>query len=369
VKVLAAMSGGVDSGVAAALLAERGESVTGVTLKLWCYGTSPVSPRACCTLDAIDDARAVARRMGFPHFVVEAEEVFRARVLQPFLDAYASGRTPYPCALCNQHLKFGDLVGRMELIGASRLATGHYARVARTAGGDWALLRAADPDKDQSYALALIPYAVLERVEFPLGELDKAEVREHGRRLGLQLWDKPESQDLCFVPDGDYAGFAERKLGETRGTRPGAFVDGAGRKLGEHRGVFHYTVGQRRGLGLATGEPLYVLGIDAGANTVMVGPRPALFADGLVTSTVNWLLPGAPQPGTRASIRIRSRHEAAGGTLEPLADGRVRVRFDEPQSAVAPGQLAVFYAGDRVLGGAPIERAVSAAHDAVTAPA
>src|SRR5437867_12404405 len=173
------MSGGVDSAVAAALLAEQGHDVTGVTLKLWCYGKSPLSPRACCTLDAIEDARAVARRCGFPHFVVDAEDVFRARVLQPFLDAYASGRTPYPCALCNQHLKFGDLVSRMELIGADRLATGHYARVTTEVDGSRALRRAVDATKDQSYALALVPYAVLGRVEFPVGELDKSEVRAH----------------------------------------------------------------------------------------------------------------------------------------------------------------------------------------------
>ena len=227
-RVLAAMSGGVDSGVAAALLAEQGCDVTGVTLKLWCYGSSPVSPRACCTLDAMDDARGVARRMGFPHYVVDAEQVFRDRVLQPFLDDYATGRTPYPCALCNQHLKFGDLVSRMDSLGSQALATGHYARVARTDEGDWGLYRSADPAKDQSYALALIPYAVLPRVIFPLGGFVKDEVRAHGRRLSLTLWDKPESQDLCFVPDGDYAGFAERKLGETRGTESGAFVDGAG---------------------------------------------------------------------------------------------------------------------------------------------
>ncbi len=334
-KVLAAMSGGVDSGVAAALLAERGEAVTGVTLKLWCYGRSPVSPRACCTLDAIDDARAVARRMGFPHFVVEAEDIFRTRVLQPFLDDYARGRTPYPCALCNQHLKFGDLVARMDLIGADRLAT-----------------------KDQSYALALIPYAALARVEFPLGGLQKHEVRAHGERLGLETWDKPESQDLCFVPDGDYAGFMERSLGETRGTAPGAIVDAQGQRLGTHRGIIHYTVGQRRGLGLAAPEPLYVLSIGATDNTVVVGPRRALDAPGLLTAAANWLLPAPPAPGTRAEVKIRYQHAAAACRLHALADGRVEVRFDAPQPAVTPGQLAVFYAGDRVLGGAAIERAL-----------
>jgi len=358
VRVLAAMSGGVDSGVAAALLAERGDQVTGVTLKLWCYGASPVSERACCTLDAIGDAQAVARRMGFPHFVVEAEEVFRARVLQPFLDDYARGRTPYPCALCNQHLKFGDLVGRMELIGAERLVTGHYARVRTHDDGSVGLYRAADAAKDQSYALALVPYAALARAEFPLGDLEKREVRAHGARLGLALWDKPESQDLCFVPDRDYAGFMERRLGETRGIAPGAIVDRAGRRLGTHRGIIHYTVGQRRGLGLAAAEPLYVLALSAGDNAVVVGPRAALDAPGLRTAPANWLMPAPPAPGTRAEVKIRSHHAAAPARLEPLADGRVEVRFDVPQPAVTPGQLAVFYAGDRVLGGAPIEGAL-----------
>ena len=358
-KVLAAMSGGVDSGVAAALLAERGDAVTGVTLKLWCYGKSPVSERACCTLDAIDDARAVARRMGFPHYVVEAEEIFRARVLQPFLDDYAQGRTPYPCALCNQHLKFGDLIARMALTGADRLATGHYARVAALEDGSWGLYRAADAAKDQSYALALIPYTALAHVEFPLGGLQKHEVRAHGERLGLKVWDKPESQDLCFVPDGDYAGFMERSLGETRGTAAGAFVDAQGRRLGTHRGIIHYTVGQRRGLGLAASEPLYVLSIASADNTVVVGPRRALEAPGLLTTSANWLTPVPPAPGTRAEVKIRYHHAAAGCRLHPLEDGRVEVRFDAPQPAVTPGQLAVFYLGERVLGGASIERALN----------
>jgi len=358
--VLAAMSGGVDSAVAAALLAEQGHAVTGVTLKLWCYGTSPVSPRACCTLDAIDDARRVAARMGFPHFVVEAEEVFRARVLQPFLDAYAQGRTPYPCALCNQHLKFGDLVGRMELIGAEALVTGHYARVAPGPDGSPGLFRAADRDKDQSYALAMIPFDVLARVRFPLGELEKDAVRAHAARLGLSVWDKPESQDLCFVPDGDYAGFMVRNLGETRGTNPGPFVDRAGRVLGRHRGIIHYTVGQRRGLGLAASEPLFVLAIDAEANTVVVGGRAALESPGLVTGPANWLQPAPPAPGTRAQVQIRSRHRPAAARLHPQADGSVEVRFEAPQAAVTPGQACVFYDGDRVMGGAEIAHALAA---------
>ncbi|TMQ53258.1 MAG: tRNA 2-thiouridine(34) synthase MnmA [Candidatus Eisenbacteria bacterium] len=363
-KVLAAMSGGVDSAVAAALLAEQGHDVTGVTLKLWCYGRSPLSPRACCTLEAIDDARVVARRMGFPHFVIEAEEVFRARVLQPFLDAYASGRTPYPCALCNQSLKFGDLVSRMELVGADVLATGHYARVQQLAGGSHGLLRAADRSKDQSYALALVPYSVLPRVVFPLGALAKSEVRAHGERLGLAVWHKPESQDLCFVPDGDYAGFMVKNLGETRGLEPGPILSIDGRRLGTHRGVIHYTVGQRRGLGLAAPEPLYVIEIDAERNAVVVGPRSALEVPGLVTETANWLMPEPPPEGMRVEAKIRYQHAPAGARILPLDGGRVEVRFETPQPAVTPGQLAVFYDGDRVLGGATIARALATGRSA-----
>ena len=199
------------------------------------------------------------------------------------------------------------------------------------------------------------PHAVLARVEFPLGTLEKHEVRAHGQRLGLTLWDKPESQDLCFVPDGDYAGYMERQLGETRGTAPGRFEDAAGRPLGTHRGIIHYTVGQRRGLGLAAETPLYVIGIDAGRNAVTVGPRAALESPGLVTAAANWLMPAPPAAGTRAQVRIRAHHVPADATLTPRDDGGVEVRFDAPQAAVTPGQLAVFYDGDRVLGGAPIE--------------
>jgi len=367
-RVLVAMSGGVDSGVAAALLAEQGHEVIGVTLRLWCHGNGPEvdagarSPgrapvsgaRACCTLEAIEEARAVARRMGFPHHVVDAEEIFRARVMRPFLDDYAAGRTPYPCALCNQHLKFGDLIARLDSLGADRLATGHYARVEPLADGSPALLRAADPAKDQSYALALAPRAALPRVLFPLGALRKEQVREHGRRLGLALWDRPESQDLCFVPDGDYAGFVTRSPGGERSASPGPFEDSEGRRIGTHRGIVHFTVGQRRGLGLAGSEPLYVLAIDAGRNSVVVGPRAALDAPGLVTEPVNWLLSVPPEPGTPATVKIRYQHPGAAATLHPLGDGACEVRFETPQAAVTPGQLAVFYAGDRVLGGAGI---------------
>lgn len=353
-RVLAAMSGGVDSAVAAALLAEQGHEVTGVTLKLACYGKTPMSPRACCTLDAMDDARRVAMAMGFPYHVVDAEQVFKERVMMPWVEGYATGRTLYPCASCNQHLKFGDLVQRMAVANADRLATGHYARVAQDAAGVWGLYRAADATKDQTYALATIPYGVLARVVFPLGELPKTEVRAHAQRLGLSVWDKPESQDLCFVPDGDYAGYITGTLGERRGSEPGPFVDEQGRVIGTHRGILHYTIGQRKGLGIALGDRSYVIAIDATANTVTLGSRRALERPGLVTEAMNWLQPGPPEPGTRAHVRIRYNHAGAWATLTPQSDGGVEVRFDEPQLAVTPGQLAVLYDGDRCMGGGMI---------------
>ncbi len=359
-RVLAAMSGGVDSAVAAALAAEEGHEVTGVTLRLACYGATATSPRACCTLEAIDDARRTAMRMGFPHHVIDAEAVFRERVLMPFANGYAGGRTPYPCAACNEHLKFGDLVARLELTGADLLVTGHYAQVREAAPGEPGLYRAADAVKDQTYALALVPRAALARVRLPLGPLDKAAVRAHARRLGLSCWDKPESQDLCFVPDGDYAGYLVRTLGVTRGAEPGPFVDASGRRVGTHRGVLHYTVGQRRGLGLAGAEPLYVLAIDAAANTVTVGPRGALAVPALLTGRMNWLCARPPADGTRVLARIRYHHAGAPATVHAREDGAVELRFETPATAVAPGQLAVLYEGERCLGGAPIERALAA---------
>jgi tRNA-specific 2-thiouridylase len=293
-------------------------------------------------------------QMSFPYHVVDAEQVFKERVMQPWVDGYATGRTLYPCAACNQHLKFGDLVQRMELAAADKLATGHYARVRQEPDGSWGLYAARDAHKDQTYALATIPYAVLSRVLFPLGELEKSEVRAHALRLGLSVWDKPESQDLCFVPDGDYAGYITGTLKETRGTAPGAYIDTAGRRIGTHRGILHYTIGQRKGLGLAMHERWYVVAIDADANTVTLGPRAALERSGLVTGPVNWLLPAPVAPGTRANVRIRYNHAGGPATLWPQTDGTLEVAFEEPQLAVTPGQLAVLYMGERCLGGAEI---------------
>ena len=248
----------------------------------------------------------------------------------------------------------------MRLVDAEWLVTGHYARIEPDRAGGHALYRAVEGAKDQSYALALIPHATLAHTRFPLGSLTKDEVRAHAARLGLRVWDKPESQDLCFVPDGDYARFMRDQLGETRGSEPGTFVDLAGRAVGTHRGIARYTVGQRRGLGLAGAEPSYVIGIDAVQNTVTVGPRAALAATGLVTGPMNWLTATPPADGVWVAAQIRSSHPAAPATIAHRAEGGVEVRFDAPQSAIAPGQICVLYDGDRVLGGAPIARATAA---------
>jgi tRNA-specific 2-thiouridylase len=245
----------------------------------------------------------------------------------------------------------------MEALGADRLATGHYARIDRLPDGRVALRRAADASKDQTYALALVPYASLERAMFPLGELEKPAVRAHAERLGLRVWDKPESQDLCFVPDGDYAGFMTSKLHETRGTVAGPIETADGRRLGTHHGIIRYTVGQRRGLGIAAAERLYVIELDAARNAVVVGERSQLDRPGLETGPVNWLVSPSREP-LRADVQVRAHHVAAAAIVQPRPDGTAEVRFEAPQAAITPGQLAVFYDGDRVLGGGPIARPI-----------
>jgi tRNA-specific 2-thiouridylase len=347
------MSGGVDSSIAAALLAEAGWDVIGVTLKLWCYGESDdeATPRSCCSLDAIADARSVALHMGFPHHVLDESALFREKVVAPFVRDYLGGETPYPCALCNTHLKFGSLFAHARKAGADYLATGHYARLA-----DGAIYRAAHDGKDQTYALWGIAKETLPRLLFPLGGLTKDEVRAHGERLGLgRVARKVESQDLCFVPDGDYAGFVARAAGGAGA--PGPMVDTAGAVVGTHEGIARYTVGQRRGLRLAAAEPQYVTALDASANTVRVGPESALFATEAAFTGRNWLLEDPPSAaGERVEAQIRYRHKPAPATL--FED---RLVFDEAQRAITPGQSAVFYRGDRLLGGARLTRPVPAA--------
>lgn len=366
------MSGGVDSSIGAALLAEAGWNVTGVTLKLWCYGESEdaASPRACCSLDAIEDARSVARRMDFPHHVIDESAGFRAKVVDPFIDDYQSGFTPYPCAACNTHLKFGSLFAHARRSGLEYLSTGHYVRAARAPRRDGsvepALARAAHAGKDQAYALWGIDRAALAHLVFPLGDLSKDQVRAHGERLGLgRVAHKVESQDLCFVPDGDYAGFVAREVaargaGDDAATvaGAGAIVDDAGRTVGEHAGVARFTIGQRRGIGVAAAHPLYVTALEPATNTVRVGPESALLASEARFTGFNWLSLDPPADGEPVEAQIRYRHAPAAARLFSggSAPGEGRLVFAEPQRAITPGQSVAFYRGDRLLGGARLAR-------------
>ena len=351
--IAVAMSGGVDSSVAAGLLARRGRRVLGFSMQLVdrLAGEEERYGR-CCSPDDFRDARAVADRFGFPHYVLDLEDDFRRHVLQPFADDYAEGRTPSPCVRCNTFMKFGTLLARARAVGADRVATGHYAVLDRSSRPGRTLLRqAADRDKDQSYYLFDLSQAQLSRIEFPLGSLRKEEVREAARELGLGNADKPESQDLCFVARGeDYHEFLGRH-GLSTETRSGDIVDGSGRVLGRHDGIERYTVGQRRGLGIASADRLYVIGIDAGSGTVQVGRDDELLRSTCRIERVRWIASDRPTEPVRASVRIRASHRGAEATITDHGDGTASVRFDEPIRAIAPGQAAVAYDGDIVLGG------------------
>ncbi len=344
-RVVAALSGGVDSSVAAALLVAEGREVIGVTLNL-AGGAS-----RCCSLADADDARRVADQLGIRFYVANYAERFRAEVIRPFADEYLSGRTPIPCVACNSRFKFDYLLERAQVFGADRVATGHYARVDVDPDTDRLRLRCAvDRQKDQTYFLFELGQEQLKAVEFPLGELKKEEVRARARELGLATADKPESQEICFVPDGDYASAVEKiRPGALPGT--GEIVDRDGQVLGQHPGIQHFTVGQRRGLGLSAERPLYVAGLDAERNRVVVGGVDDLNAKGARLERVSWVSGVTPERAVRAKVRVRHRHVGALASIEARAEGQAVVSFDEPVRAVAPGQAAVFYAGDVVLGG------------------
>jgi len=352
-RVVVALSGGVDSSVAAALLVEAGCNAIGVTLHL--AGESS----RCCSLADADDARRVAERLGIPFYVANETERFRREVELAFADAYLAGRTPLPCVACNSRFKFHHLLARARVFGAEAVATGHYARIETDReSGLLRLRRAADLAKDQSYFLHELGQAQLAAARFPLGELCKAEVRAHARRLGLATAEKAESQEICFAPDGDYASAVER-LRPGRLPGEGEIVDEGGRRLGRHAGVHRFTVGQRRGLGVASDRRLYVTRLDAARNRVVVGGADALAARGARVARASWVAGAPPAAPVRASVRVRSRHAGAEATVEPLADGGARIRFDAPVAAVAPGQSAVFYAGEYVLGGGAIAEALA----------
>jgi tRNA-specific 2-thiouridylase len=345
------MSGGVDSSVAAGLLHEAGLEVIGVSMQLYdaSHGFG-----SCCTIDDLHDARRVAAHLGFPHYIVNFESHFHRHVQENFLAEYAQGRTPIPCAHCNSEVKFKELLARAEGYGAAALATGHYARLERDDDGRLHLRRGADRGKDQSYFLFSLTQAQLAQASFPVGHLSKDDVRREAARLGLLgVAGKPDSQEICFVPDGDYARFLEREQPALATT--GAIVNTDGQTLGAHGGIHRFTVGQRKGLGLSAGVPLYVIAIDAERQEVTVGPKEALACGALTAAQVNWVSGHPPTGSIRAEVQIRHRHIAAPAQVRALDDARAEVLFDTPQTAVTPGQAAVFYDGDEVLGGGWID--------------
>jgi tRNA-uridine 2-sulfurtransferase len=356
-RIVVAMSGGVDSSVAAALLAEQGHDVIGVSMQLYDNSRMTESGQrafgTCCTIDDLYDARRVASTIGIPHYIVNFESQFGEHVISNFVREYVAGRTPIPCSHCNSDLKFAELLDRAKAYDADQLATGHYARITKDEQGRYHLYRGADNSKDQTYFLFSLTQEQLSRAAFPVGHLDKDTVRAHAQRLNLHVTSKPDSQEICFVPDGDYAKFVEKQAPEA--ARPGTVVDNDGRVLGTHAGVHRFTIGQRKGLGLSSSEPLYVLEIKPDSAQVVVGSRDALGRTQLAASGVNWISGVAPRDWLRVSAQIRHRHSAAPAKVRRTDEERIELEFDAPQSAVTPGQAVVFYEGEEVLGGGWID--------------
>lgn len=353
-RIVCAMSGGVDSSVAAALLLDQGFDVIGLSMQLYDQRGGETTFGSCCTLDDLHDARRVATALGIPHYIVNLERQFDESVVRNFVAEYLAGRTPLPCAHCNSVLKFNELLDRATGFGASAVATGHYARVEQDPlSGRWRLLRGVDPTKDQAYFLFSLTQAQLSRAVFPLGALRKDDVRRMARERGIRVADKRDSQEICFVPDNDYAAVVERLAPDA--VAPGPIVDASGRVLGTHHGIHHFTIGQRKGLGIAASTPLYVTRIDADRRTVVVGGRHDLERTSVSATGVSWTAGEPPRPGTRLSAQIRYRHPAASAVVDAIDAGAVALTFDVPQPAVTPGQALVLYDGDEVLGGGWIE--------------
>ena len=351
-KALIAMSGGVDSSVAALLVKQRGYDVVGCTMKLFDNEDAGI-PRdhTCCSLADVEDARMVAWKLDIPYYVFNFKEAFAERVIEPFIRSYQNGETPNPCIECNRHLKFAKLYERAVILECDTVVTGHYARVERT-GDRYVLKKALDPTKDQSYVLYSMTQKQLSRMQFPLGELTKTEVRRLAEQNGLVTADKPDSQDICFVPDGDCAAVIERMTGQV--SRPGDFVDAAGHVIGRHRGIIHYTVGQRKGLGIASERPWYVCRLSPRDNTAVLGRYEELFSTHVPVRACTWVSGDPPQEPFRCHAKLRYRQPEQPATAYPRVDGTVVLEFDAPQRAVTPGQAAVLYDGDVVLGGGVI---------------
>ena len=360
--IAVAMSGGVDSSTVAAMLRAEGHNVIGLTMQLWNQrrlagheGMPEAVQGRCCSLDDVYDARRVAETLDIPYYVVNQEQRFERDVVQPFVEVYLSGRTPIPCSLCNNHLKFDQLLITARQIGADLLATGHYARVEYDdVRGRWLLKRPADLAKDQTYFLFGLTQEQLSRTLFPLGGMTKPKVREQARQHGLALAEKPDSQEICFVPGGDYKKFLDAYLAEQGESLPdtaGELVTTDGEVIGEHSGIHNFTVGQRKGLGVATGSPLYVIQIKGDARQVVVGEGEKLYSRTLRARKLNWIAVDDLRNPMRVTAKIRHRHEAAPAVIEKTAEDEVLVTFDERQRAITPGQATVFYDGDVVVGG------------------
>ena len=358
-RVMIGMSGGVDSSVAAYLLKEQGYDVIGVTMKLWQDDDDELieNEGGCCSLAAVEDARQVAEKIGIPFYVLNFSEVFKEKVIEPFIDEYLNGRTPNPCIACNKHIKFDDFFNKARQIGCDYVATGHYAKIEKDEEtGRYLLKKSVTDKKDQTYALYNLTQEQLEHTLLPIGEFEKERVREIAKEMGMDVHNKPDSQEICFVKDNDYAGYVKKHA--KRRIDPVFFVDTKGNILGKHNGIVNYTIGQRKGLGIALGKPMFVVDIDPVKNTVVLGDNEDIFNKGLIAKDVNLISIDDIKEPIRVQAKIRYSAKPSNATVTKIGENRIKIEFDEPQRAITKGQSVVMYDGDKVVGGGIIERSL-----------